>query len=68
VSGAAKENFGCLLELTSRGADPINLPNGEVRGFLQDGDEVILRGYCEHEGFRRIGFGECKGKVLSPES
>ncbi len=63
VSGATKDSLGCLIELTGRGAEPINLPTGEVRRFLQDGDEVILRGYCEREGFRRIGFGECRGIV-----
>lgn len=64
VSGATKDSRGCLIELTERGAEPINLPTGEVRRFLQDGDEGILRGYCEREGFRRIGFGECRGVVL----
>jgi fumarylacetoacetase len=64
VSGPEKENRGCLLELTWRGKEPITLPTGEVRRFLEDGDEVILRGYCEREGFRRIGFGECRGVVL----
>jgi fumarylacetoacetase len=54
-----------LIELTGRGAEPINLPTGETRRFLQDGDEVIFRGYCEREGFRRIGFGECRG-IVSP--
>jgi fumarylacetoacetase len=63
VSGATKESLGCLIELTGRGAEPINLPTGETRRFLQDGDEVIFRGYCEREGFRRIGFGECRGIV-----
>jgi len=63
VSGATKESLGCLIELTGRGAEPINLPTGETRRFLQDGDEVIFRGYCEREGFRRIGFGECHGIV-----
>jgi len=63
VSGATKESLGCLIELTGRGAEPINLPTGEARRFLQDGDEVIFRGYCEREGFRRIGFGECRGIV-----
>jgi len=63
VSGATKDSPGCLIELTGRGAEPINLPTGEVRRFLQDGDEVIFRGYCEREGFRRIGFGECRGIV-----
>jgi fumarylacetoacetase len=63
VSGATKDSLGSLIELTQRGAEPIHLPTGEVRRFLQDGDEVILRGYCEREGFRRIGFGECRGIV-----
>ena len=63
VSGATKESLGRLIELTQRGAEPINLPTGEARRFLQDGDEVIFRGYCEREGFRRIGFGECRGIV-----
>ncbi|HYE73342.1 MAG TPA: fumarylacetoacetase, partial [Blastocatellia bacterium] len=64
VSGPEKDNRGCLLELTWRGKEPITLPTGETRRFLEDGDEVILRGYCEREGFRRIGFGECRGIVL----
>ncbi|HEX5082220.1 MAG TPA: fumarylacetoacetase [Blastocatellia bacterium] len=63
VSGATKDSMGSLIELTARGAEPINLPTGEVRRFLQDGDDVIFRGYCEREGFRRIGFGECRGIV-----
>jgi fumarylacetoacetase len=52
-----------LLEITSRGRAPVLLPNGEQRRFLEDGDEVILRGYCEREGQVRIGFGECRGIV-----
>jgi len=64
VSGPEKENRGCLMELTWRGAEPIELPGGETRKFLRDGDEVIFRGYCEAEGARRIGFGECRGVVL----
>ena len=55
---------GCLLELTWRGTEPLRLPNGEERRFLEDGDEVILRGWCERDGFARIGFGECSGVVL----
>src|SRR5262249_29119604 len=51
VSGSTKDSLGCLIELTGRGAEPINLPTGEVRRFLQDGDEVIFHGYCEREGF-----------------
>ncbi|MCI0339021.1 MAG: fumarylacetoacetase [Acidobacteria bacterium] len=64
VSGTTKDSFGCLLELTSRGTEPIRLPGGEERRFLEDGDEVIFRGYCERDGFRRIGFGECRGIVM----
>lgn len=63
VSGPEAESRGCLLERTWRGAEPITLPGGETRAFLQDGDEVILRGWCEREGHARIGFGECAGVV-----
>ena len=64
VSGPDPWNRGCLLELAWRGTEPIQLPTGEVRRFLEDGDEVILRGWCEAPGFRRIGFGDCRGVVL----
>jgi fumarylacetoacetase len=66
ISGAPKESRGCMLELTWRGAEPLTLPTGETRKFLEDGDEVIMRGYCEREGAVRIGFGECRGVVMSP--
>jgi fumarylacetoacetase len=62
-SGPQDESRGCLLELTTRGRNPIALPNGETRGFLQDGDEVIFRAHCEGAGRARIGFGECRGVV-----
>ena len=64
VSGPTKDSAGCLLEMTQRGAEPIPLPGGEMRKFLEDGDEVIFRGYCEREGHPRIGFGECRGVIL----
>jgi fumarylacetoacetase len=64
VSGPEKESRGCLLERTWRGSEPLELPTGETRAFLHDGDEVVLRGYCERTGARRIGFGECRGRVL----
>ena len=64
VSGATRESRGCLLERTWRGSEPLALPTGESRSFLEDGDEVIMRGWCEREGFRRIGFGECRGVVI----
>jgi len=64
VSGPEKDERGCLLERTWRGTEPIGLPSGETRRFLEDGDEVIMKGFCEREGFRRIGFGECRGRIL----
>jgi fumarylacetoacetase len=67
VSGPLKENRGCLLEVTWRGTEPLELPTGEQRRFLEDGDEVILRGWCEASGFRRIGLGECRGTISSSE-
>lgn len=68
VSGTTADSRGCLLELTQNGAEPVDLPGGGKRAFLEDGDEVTLRGYCERPGFRRIGFGECRGVVLSAAS
>ena len=67
VSGQGKDERGCLLELTWCGKEPIELPNGETRRFLEDGDEIIMKGFCEREGFRRIGFGECRGIILPAE-
>jgi len=64
ISGPTRDSRGCLLEMTWRGAEPITLPTGEVRRFLQDGDEVILRGACEREGAVRIGLGECRGTIV----
>lgn len=64
VSGSDEAARGCLLERTWRGAEPIALPTGETRTFLQDGDEVVLRGWCERQGAARIGFGACRGVVL----
>ncbi|MDB4875847.1 MAG: fumarylacetoacetase [Gemmatimonadetes bacterium] len=66
VSGAAKESRGSLLERTWRGTEPLQLPTGETRAFLEDGDEVTIRGYCARgeDGRPRIGFGECRGRVL----
>jgi len=61
VSGASRDEAGCLLELTALA--PLVLPNGEVRRFLEDGDEVVLRGWCEGEMPVRLG--ECRGRVTS---
>jgi fumarylacetoacetase len=72
VSGPTPESRGCLLELTWDGTSPdgkpkprkaIQLPTGEARTFLADGDTVIFKGACERDGWRKIGFGECRGKV-----
>lgn len=65
ISGPTRDARGCLLELTWRGAEPLSLPGGETRTFLEDGDEVILRGACERAGYARIGFGECRGTILA---
>ena len=64
VSGPTPEQAGAIIELTKGGKEPITLDNGERRAFLQDGDAVILRGWCQREGFARIGFGESRGEVL----
>jgi fumarylacetoacetase len=68
VSGPTTDSRGCLLELAWRGTEPVALPNGETRAFLADGDEVILRGWCEAPGAARIGFGECRGTVVAAAS
>ena len=65
ISGGGDESQGCLLELTANGRRPVELPNGETRQFLADGDEVTLRGQCARKGFASIGFGECRGTVTS---
>jgi fumarylacetoacetase len=65
ISGPEKRNRGCLLELTWKGSEVLNLSPGVSRHFLQDGDEVILSGYCERSGFRRIGLGVCTGTILA---
>jgi fumarylacetoacetase len=63
-SGPNPNEAGSLLELTSGGKQPISLSNGEVRTFIEDGDTIILRGYCQREGAAKIGFGEVAGTVL----
>ena len=64
LSGPAPEQGGSLLELTQGGQRPLTLANGETLGFLADGDTIVLRAHCQREGYRRIGFGECRGTVL----
>lgn len=63
ISGPTADSAGSLLELTRRGSQPLQLPNGQQRGFLADGDEVILTGWCQGDGYR-VGFGETRSQVL----
>jgi fumarylacetoacetase len=63
ISGPTPDSLGSMLELAWKGTRPIQLPNGETRVFLQDGDRVTMTGYCQGDGYR-IGFGEVTGTVL----
>jgi fumarylacetoacetase len=63
LSGPQFEQAGSLLELTQGGKQAITLSNGEKRTFLQDGDAIALKGWCEKLGAVRIGFGECVATV-----
>lgn len=63
ISGPTEDSYGSMLELTWRGEKPIALPNGETRKFLQDGDTVVMKGYCQGDGYR-VGFGEVTGRIL----
>ncbi|ABD05620.1 fumarylacetoacetate hydrolase [Rhodopseudomonas palustris HaA2] len=67
VSGPAKDQLGSLLELSWNGAEPVQLPGGETRGFLDDGDSLIMRGWCQADGYR-VGFGEVEGTILAAKS
>ncbi|MFM1832895.1 MAG: hypothetical protein RLZZ461_1211, partial [Planctomycetota bacterium] len=67
ISGSTEDSRGCLLERTWRGEHPISLPDGTERRFLQDGDEVVIRGWARRDDLR-IGFGECIGMVLPAAS
>lgn len=64
ISGPGEGQAGAMIELTYGGSKPVTLGNGEQRGFLHDGDAVILRGWCEKPGYARIGFGESRGLIL----
>ena len=63
ISGPEKDSRGSLLELTWNTTEPLTLEGGEQRGFLEDGDTLIMRGHCQKDGLR-IGFGEVRGTVL----
>jgi fumarylacetoacetase len=64
LSTDSDSGLGSLLEISRGGKQPIELPSGETRSFLEDGDELTLRAWCEEEGAVRIGFGECVGRVV----
>ena len=63
ISGPTPDSLGSMLELTQGGKNPLTLPGGESRTFLQDGDEVIQRGRCTRQGFATIAFGEARGTI-----
>ncbi len=63
ISGTAAGTQGSLIELSWNGERPLALPGGESRSFLEDGDEITLRGWCEKPGARRIGFGAARGRI-----
>ena len=63
ISGPTPDSYGSMLEITWNNTKPLTLSNGEQRSFIQDGDTLIMKGYCQKDGLR-IGFGEVTGKVL----
>ena len=63
ISGPTEDALGSILEITKRGAEPVSLPSGEERRFLADGDELIMRAWCDADGARRIGFGDCRAVI-----
>src|SRR6266481_4456202 len=63
ISGPTEESRGCMLELTWRGANPLKLPSGETRKWLEDGDRLTITGWCQGDGYR-IGFGKVTGRIL----
>jgi fumarylacetoacetase len=64
LSTAEASGLGSLLEISQGGKAPMELPSGEKRAFLEDGDELTLSGRCEADGAVTIGFGRCAGRVL----
>ncbi len=62
ISGPTPDSYGSLLELTWGGAQPITLPTGEMRRFLEDGDRLAIGGWCQGDGYR-IDFGEVTGVI-----
>jgi fumarylacetoacetase len=68
ISGPSPAELSSMLEFTNGGSKPVALPNGEQRGFLQDGDEITFRGRCHRSGYVSIGFGFCVGRIDPPTS
>jgi fumarylacetoacetase len=66
ISGPTEESRGCMLELTWRGANPLKLPNGEERKWLEDGDQLSITGWCQGDGYR-VGFGEVSGRIVASD-
>ena len=66
LSGPTLDQAGALIELSVGGKQPVHLPRGETRTWLEDGDVVVIRGCCDTRDAARIGFGECVGEVLGP--
>ena len=64
ISGPTEDSRGCMLELTWRGANPLQLPGGETRKWLEDGDTLAITGWCEGDGYR-VGFGEATGRIFA---
>jgi fumarylacetoacetase len=67
ISGPSPAELSSMLEFTSAGSKPVTLPNGEQRGFLQDGDEITFRGRCSRTGYVTIGFGACVGRIVAAD-
>lgn len=65
ISGPTPDQLGSLLELTENGTNPVMLPNGEVRSYLEDDDQITLKGVCQKKGFATIGFGNCSGTIIA---
>ncbi len=63
ISGPTPSSYGSMLEISWRGTKPISMPDGTERKFIQDGDTVILRGWCDKDGVR-VGFGEASGSII----
>jgi fumarylacetoacetase len=64
VSAPERSGFGSITELTDDGTQPLELPSGETRAFIEDGDEIVLRATAQRDGYASIGFGECRGRIV----